>query len=454
MIKYIQIGLIVLKVDIKKGSQVINDILRFFKVVLVKKSDGVIVFKAGAKRSIKIDLKNRSVEVAGPTLDDRVDPLLPIMIMQVIFRFADLIAIDKPQLLLHASTAVWSEGKTILFGDDGTNVGKTTASLELSLKSKGYVSDEFSIYNVASNTVLDFPDLPIHIRNEYLTNLNSRGILVDDTSRCHGLFSLSDFGLKSNSGAQLSMIVYPRYCLKAKPKVICLSKTKSKANLEILVFSHRAKFLYPKYDRASWLKKTDCTEIFDMKNDCRRLAYGKNDFADQVLQKVASYSITFQTPSQIVGLVARAVRMEQKRSVKHLSASAVVYFKNKEDIKILLIKKADGSIFLPKGHVNYGEKASDAALREAKEETGLISGIVKRKIGEYSYIFTPNYGFATHNKTVSTYLIEGKKIKLKALATEGFVDAFLVPPEEAIKRCSFEDEKKMIAKAFKQINYV
>src|SRR3989339_1923405 len=115
MIKYIQIGLIVLKVDIKKGSQVINDILRFFKVVLVKKSDGVIVFKAGAKRSIKIDLKNRSVEVAGPTLDDRVDPLLPIMIMQVIFRFADLIAIDKPQLLLHASTAVWSEGKTILF---------------------------------------------------------------------------------------------------------------------------------------------------------------------------------------------------------------------------------------------------------------------------------------------------------------------------------------------------
>lgn len=141
--------------------------------------------------------------------------------------------------------------------------------------------------------------------------------------------------------------------------------------------------------------------------------------------------------------------MERKRVVNHLSASAVVYFKNKEGVKILLIKKTDGRIFLPKGHVNCGEKHGDTALREAKEETGLISGIVKRKIGEYSYTFTPEYGFATHNKTVSAYLIEGKKIKLKALTVEGFVDAFLVSPDEAIKLCSFEDEKKMIAKVFK-----
>jgi len=437
MIKYIQIGSVVLKIDIKKESKVINGILKSFKSAPVKKSDGVIIFKSAKEKSIKINLKSRSVEVAGPALDDWSDHLLPIMIMQIIFRFADFLFVDKPQLLLHASTAVWCEGKTILFGDDGTNVGKTTASIELGLKSKGYVSDEFSVYDVVSNTVLDF------------SNLNSRGILIDNNPKYRGLYSLDDFGIKSNSEAQLSMIVYPKFSLKAKPKVVRLSKNRAKANLDILAFSHMAKFLYPKYDRASWLKKTDSTETFDMKKDCRRLASGKKAFADQILQKVTSYSITFQNPSQIVGLVNRVVAMEKKRVVNHLSASAVVYFKNKESIKILLIKKADGRIFLPKGHIDYGEKSSDTALREAKEEAGLISGIVKRKIGEYSYTFTPEYGFATHNKMVSTYLIEGKKIKLKALSAEGFINALLVSPDEAIKLCSFEDEKKMIAKVFK-----
>ncbi len=449
MIKYIQIGLIVLKIDIKKKSEVINNILKSFKMTPVKKGDGVIVFKEAKKRSIKTDFKNRSVEVAGPALDDWSDHLLPIMIMQIIFRFADLLSAGKPQLLLHASTAIWSEGKAILFGDDGTNVGKTTASIELGLKSKGYVSDEFSVYDVASNIIFDFSSLPIHIRDEYLADLKSRGTLIGSNPKYHRLYALSDFGMKSSSDAQLSMIVYPKFSLKAKPKVVRLSGNKAKANLDILAFSHMAKFLYPKYDRASWLKRTDSTEIFNMEKDCERLSRGRKAFIDQILQKVASYSITFQTPSQIVGLVNCAVAMEQKRVINHLSASAVVYFKNKKGTKILLIKKNDGRIFLPKGHVDYREKPSNTALREAKEEAGLLSGIVKRKIGEYSYTFTPEYGFATHSKIVSAYLIEGKKIKLKALATEGFVDAFLVSPDEAIKLCSFEDEKKMIAKVFK-----
>ncbi|PKL72580.1 hypothetical protein CVV26_01030 [Candidatus Kuenenbacteria bacterium HGW-Kuenenbacteria-1] len=449
MIKYIQIGLVILKIDIKKESKVINNILKSFKIVPVEKSDGVIIFKRAKEKSIIINVKSRSVVVAGPALDNCSDHLLPIMIMQIIFRFADFLSVDKPQLLLHASTAIWCESKAILFGDDGTNVGKTTASIELGLKSNEYVSDEFSVYDVASNAILDFSTLSIHIRDEYLVDLNNRGILINSNPKCRGLYSLGDFGIKSSLEAQLSMIVYPRFSLKAEPKVVRLSENKARANLDILAFSHMAKFLYPKYDRASWIKRTDSTEIFNIEKDCKRLALSRRACTDQILQKVSSYFITFQTPSQIVELVKHAVAVEQKRVINHLSASAVVYFKNKEGAKILLIKKTNGRIFLPKGHVNYGEKSSDAALREVKEEAGLKSGIVKGKIGEYSYTFTPEYGFATHNKTVSTYLIEGKKIKLKALIAEGFIDAFLVSPNEAIKLCSFEDEKKMIAKIFK-----
>ena len=51
MIKYIQIGSVVLKIDIKKESKVINGILKSFKSAPVKKSDGVIIFKS-AKETV------------------------------------------------------------------------------------------------------------------------------------------------------------------------------------------------------------------------------------------------------------------------------------------------------------------------------------------------------------------------------------------------------------------
>jgi len=448
MTKYIQIALVVLKIDIKKESKVINDILESFKSISTKKSDGLIIFKEAKNKSIKINFKNHSVEVLGPNFDDFSDPLLPIMLMQIIFRFADFLSTKQPQFLLHASTATWFDDRAILFGDDGTNIGKTTASLELGLRSKGYVCDEFCVYEVASNLILDFPNLPIHIRSEYLKDLNSRGILTKSCSKYDDLYALSDFGIKPKVNAQLSMIIYPKFSLRSKSKVKYLSEKIARKKFEILAFSHMAKFIYPKYDRASWLTNNDITQTFDMETDCKKLSFGRMLYAEQIFQKIPSYSITFQKPSQIFDLVNSAVIMEQNRIVNHLSASAVVYFKKKDGIKILLLKKNNGLIFLPKGHVNKGEKPSETALREAKEETGLISGKIEKKIGEYSYTFIPEYGFATHKKRVVSYLIEGKKIKPQALEVEGFSDVFFVSLNEAVKLCSFEDEKKMITKAF------
>ncbi|MBI5061189.1 MAG: NUDIX domain-containing protein [Candidatus Aenigmarchaeota archaeon] len=65
-----------------------------------------------------------------------------------------------------------------------------------------------------------------------------------------------------------------------------------------------------------------------------------------------------------------------------ISAGGVV-FRGK---KILLIKDSYGRWSLPKGHIEKGETAEQAALREIKEETG-IDGRIIELLGEIKYFF-------------------------------------------------------------------
>lgn len=48
-----------------------------------------------------------------------------------------------------------------------------------------------------------------------------------------------------------------------------------------------------------------------------------------------------------------------------------------ESGRVLLVERADGGYGLPKGHVEPGETAEQAAVRELREETGYVVEIVK-----------------------------------------------------------------------------
>lgn len=101
---------------------------------------------------------------------------------------------------------------------------------------------------------------------------------------------------------------------------------------------------------------------------------------------------------------------------------------------------------LPKGHPAKGEKARDAARREAQEETGLIvEADGELPATAVDYWFVDRSGERVH-KRVEFWLMR---------SVGGSVDdhdhevdeVALLAPDEAVERLSYENEKKALRRA-------
>ena len=53
------------------------------------------------------------------------------------------------------------------------------------------------------------------------------------------------------------------------------------------------------------------------------------------------------------------------------SAGFVIYKKSESGLEFLFLRKSNSDIDIPKGHIEKGENALRAAIRETREETGL-----------------------------------------------------------------------------------
>src|SRR3990172_9298603 len=62
---------------------------------------------------------------------------------------------------------------------------------------------------------------------------------------------------------------------------------------------------------------------------------------------------------------------------KEISAGIIIYHKTKEGLKFLLLYHGGGYWNFPKGKIEAEEKSFQAAIREIKEETGLIRSDLK-----------------------------------------------------------------------------
>jgi len=103
------------------------------------------------------------------------------------------------------------------------------------------------------------------------------------------------------------------------------------------------------------------------------------------------------------------------------SAGGLVFKKKK--VLMIRVKTLQGKIVwtFPKGHLEPGETAEEAALREVKEETGYSCGILK-KIGSSEYFFT--HMGRTVRKNVKWFLMKPCKrianTTIEALGTKWF----------------------------------
>jgi mutator protein MutT len=97
---------------------------------------------------------------------------------------------------------------------------------------------------------------------------------------------------------------------------------------------------------------------------------------------------------------------------------------------------------LPKGHVEPGETAEDAAVREVAEETG-ITGRVVATLGTIDFWFVAE-GRRIH-KTVHHYLLLATNGELSADDIE-VEEVAWVPLAELDERLAYADERRLVAK--------
>lgn len=133
-----------------------------------------------------------------------------------------------------------------------------------------------------------------------------------------------------------------------------------------------------------------------------------------------------------------------------ISAGGVVLRKGSAGLEVVLAEQEDRNsrgtnVRLPKGHIDPGETAEEAALREVEEEVGLEARILA-PLGQVAYRYFEESLEVEVNKVVHFFLMV--RVRGHGHAADGeMARVFWAPIEEAAGRLSFESERDMVERA-------
>lgn len=119
-------------------------------------------------------------------------------------------------------------------------------------------------------------------------------------------------------------------------------------------------------------------------------------------------------------------------------------------VSVVLVKPAGRTTWvLPKGHLEAGETIVGAAMREAREETGLEVQVIE-PLGDTSYVYSwrdrPRGPITRISKRVHFFLM--KSVGGDTNQHDGEIDQVLwLSLDEALRRASHRGERELIAKA-------
>lgn len=106
--------------------------------------------------------------------------------------------------------------------------------------------------------------------------------------------------------------------------------------------------------------------------------------------------------------------------------------------RVALRRAKRGDWVLPKGHIEAGESAAGAAVREVVEEMGLATRLL-----DWLADTRLTYKKERH---IGYFLLRVER-RLPEFAAHDGVDTFFLPPDEAVARLSFEDDRALVRRA-------
>lgn len=126
------------------------------------------------------------------------------------------------------------------------------------------------------------------------------------------------------------------------------------------------------------------------------------------------------------------------------SAGIIVYADMEDERKFLFLKNPRGWWDLPKGHIEKGENALKAALRETKEEANLVLKPYR------SFVYSEDYWFVNSGekikKNVKMFIAKADNIEDVRVSKEHSGYAWM-SYEKAMKELRYKTQKQMISSA-------
>lgn len=105
---------------------------------------------------------------------------------------------------------------------------------------------------------------------------------------------------------------------------------------------------------------------------------------------------------------------------------------------------------LPKGHLERGEDAETAAVREVHEETGLAGVELGPELGCIDWYFRVE-GRAVH-KFCTFFLMHSAAGELVPQTSEGIRECLWLPLDEAMRRISYDNAREMLQRAAERLD--
>ena len=137
--------------------------------------------------------------------------------------------------------------------------------------------------------------------------------------------------------------------------------------------------------------------------------------------------------------------MTRSRALQETSAGGVVYRLADGDPLFLLIRDSYQNWGFPKGHLESGERAEDAALREVREETGIDAVALRGNIETIDWYF--RFRGRLIHKVCHFFLMETTSEATCPQRAEGITACCWVPFDDAVRMVSYANARQVLERA-------